>query len=87
MGLLVPTLQAEIVRQAPPERRGIVMSLLSSVTRIGQSIGPLLFGLLLTQFTLSQVFLIMGGITILVSMALLLESSVFHEENGQKGAH
>lgn len=84
LGLLVPILQSEIVRQAPPERRGIVMSLLSSVTRTGQSIGPLLFGLLVTQFTLSQVFLIMAGVTIFVSMILLLTSSSFHEKTVQK---
>ncbi|MFW9914850.1 MAG: MFS transporter [Candidatus Thorarchaeota archaeon] len=75
-GLLVPTLQAEIVRQAPQERRGIVMSLLSSVTRIGQSIGPLLFGLLLAQFSLSQVFLIVSGTTIFSILSFLLLNSI-----------
>ncbi|MHA2370374.1 MAG: MFS transporter [Candidatus Hodarchaeales archaeon] len=87
MGLLVPTLQAEIVRQAPQERRGIVMSLLSSVTRIGQSIGPLLFGLLLTQFSLSQVFLIISGSTIFGILFFLFLNSILSQKHRSENAY
>ncbi|MFX0115709.1 MAG: MFS transporter [Candidatus Hodarchaeota archaeon] len=79
-GLAVPILQSEIARQAPHERRGIVMSLLSSVIRTGQSLGPLLFGLLLTRFSLSQAFAMMAGITLFICFLLLLISPRAHRE-------
>jgi len=45
MGLNIPSLQLLLAGLAPPERRGIFMSLNGMVLRLGQTLGPLIMGL------------------------------------------
>jgi MFS family permease len=67
---------SQILKQASPERRGIVVSLLSAVLRTGQSLGPVIFGLLLIPFTLGQVFLLLAVVILLISLPPLIKTFI-----------
>ncbi|MHA2174185.1 MAG: MFS transporter [Candidatus Hodarchaeales archaeon] len=73
-GMIIPIILSQILKHASPERRGIVVSLLSAVLRTGQSFGPFIFGLLLLQFTLGQVFALVGAFILLVSIPPLVKT-------------
>jgi MFS family permease len=75
-GLILPIVLSQILNQAPPERRGIVVSLLSAVLRTGQSLGPVIFGLLLIHFTLGQAFLLIAVVILLISLPPLIKTLI-----------
>ncbi len=66
-GLLIPLINNEILESTPPEIRATETALYQSVIRIGQTIFPIGFGLLLS---------VSGNILLLFPVAILLGSSV-----------
>ena len=55
-GILIPNIQTQISILAPDEYRGAFMSINSSVLRLGQTIGPLLSGLIIASLGEKYVF-------------------------------
>jgi len=56
-GILIPNIQTQISILAPDEYRGAFMSINSSVLRLGQTIGPLFSGIIITRFGEGYVFI------------------------------
>jgi len=57
MGLAVPTLQTYIAGLAPSEYRAAFMSINATMLWLGQTAGPLIFGLIYTRANFDGVFL------------------------------
>lgn len=57
---------AMVADRAPVERRGAAMGLMSMIMDIGQSLGPILLGLLLTFVSYLVGFSIIAGLTLLI---------------------
>jgi MFS family permease len=55
-GILIPNIQTQISILAPAEFRGAFMSINSSVLRLGQTIGPLISGIVITRLGEGWVF-------------------------------
>lgn len=55
-GIVIPNIQTQISILAPDEYRGAFMSINSSVLRLGQTIGPLVTGLIFSRFGEGYVF-------------------------------
>jgi len=55
-GILIPNIQTQISILAPDEYRGAFMSINSSVLRLGQTIGPLVSGIIITRMGDGYVF-------------------------------
>lgn len=71
-GLVVPTVQTYMTKLAPGQFRAATMSLYNVALRLGQTVGPLLFGLIYT-FGVDEVFLVggaigLGGFVVFVAM-------------------
>ncbi len=60
-GILIPNIQTQISILAPDEYRGAFMSINSSVLRLGQTIGPLLSGIIITSLGEGYVFIFGAG--------------------------
>lgn len=60
MGLTIPLLQNIVTELAPPENRGIMVSMLALVTRLGQTLGPPLLALLVADDSMLPVFAVCG---------------------------
>ncbi|PKL16286.1 MAG: MFS transporter [Spirochaetae bacterium HGW-Spirochaetae-5] len=56
-GILIPNIQTQISILAPDQYRGAFMSINSSVLRLGQTIGPLLSGIIITRLGEGYVFI------------------------------
>lgn len=56
-GILIPNIQTQISILAPDEYRGAFMSINSSVLRLGQTIGPLISGIIITRLGEDYVFI------------------------------
>jgi len=56
-GILIPNIQTQISILAPDEYRGAFMSINSSVLRLGQTIGPLISGIIITHLGEGYVFI------------------------------
>lgn len=75
-GILIPNIQTQISILAPDEYRGAFMSINSSVLRLGQTIGPLISGLIITKFGEGYVFA--SGIVFALTAAFFIATGV-HE--------
>jgi len=69
-GLNIPSLQTILTDLAPPENRAAFMSLNGMVLRMGQTLGPLLMGLLFGLFGLTAVY-IAGAVIALIMFILV----------------
>jgi MFS family permease len=67
-GILNPSVNTLVVEFAPHESRAAVMSLNSTMFRIGQTFGPFLFGLVYAVGGLDAVFHVGGGTLILTAI-------------------
>lgn len=65
-GIVIPTLQGYLGRYSSAENRGIVMALYGSSIRIGQSLGPLLAGVVYPFIGIDGIFYFFAGIAILL---------------------
>jgi predicted MFS family arabinose efflux permease len=73
-GTLMPIIQTQISIFAPAKYRGAFMSINSSVLRLGQTIGPLISGIIITQYGSGYVFI--AGIIFALAMALFIAYTV-----------
>ena len=67
-GIMIPNIQTQISIWAPAKYRGAFMSLNSTVLRLGQTIGPLFSGIIITRYRSGYVFL--AGIIFALAAAL-----------------
>jgi ACDE family multidrug resistance protein len=70
-GINMPSQMALLAGQAPMEQRGAMMSVNGMVLRLGQTLGPLVMGLVLTVSGLNGVFF-GGAVCALVMLAVVL---------------
>jgi len=75
-GILIPNIQTQISILAPAEYRGAFLSINSSVLRLGQTIGPLISGIIITRLGEGWVF--GAGILFAIASALFISQGV-HE--------
>jgi len=75
-GILIPNIQTQISILAPAEYRGAFLSINSSVLRLGQTIGPLMSGIIITRLGEGYVFIF--GSCFAVAAALFIVYGV-HE--------
>ncbi|WP_239451039.1 MFS transporter [Methanosarcina horonobensis] len=82
-GLAQTTIDAQIVKIAPSESKGGVLSIHNTMKYIGQSLSPLVFGIVLSYFDLDTVFIISGSFGLLVALMTYLMKSSF-ENSGDE---
>lgn len=70
MGLNVPVIQDVAAGIAPAEYRGLMVSSLGTLIRLGQTLGPILFGWILFIGDLSLIFLVALIVSIVVAVTL-----------------
>lgn len=68
MGVLLPGLMTYIAGVAPLEYRAAVMSINSTMLRLGQTLGPLIFGLVYIYASFDGVFLYGAGLALLTAV-------------------
>ncbi len=68
MGVLLPGLMTYIAGVAPLEYRAAVMSINSTMIRVGQTLGPLIFGLVYIYSDFEGVFLCGAGLALLTAV-------------------
>ncbi|NQT30907.1 MAG: MFS transporter [Deltaproteobacteria bacterium] len=68
MGVLLPGLMTYIAGVAPLEYRAAVMSINSTMIRLGQTLGPLIFGLVYIHASFDGVFLYGAGLVLLMAV-------------------
>ncbi len=64
LGLVMPCLQSYIAGLAPFEYRAAIMSINSTMVRVGSTLGPLIFGLAYVYAGLNGVFFFAAGLTL-----------------------
>jgi len=73
-GIFIPNIQNYLSRYSSAENRGIVMSVYGSSMRIGQTLGPLIMGLLFPLVGINGIFFVCAALAVLligfVSVAL-----------------
>jgi len=72
-GCNLPLLQTSILDSAPEELRGLMSAIYSSALRVGQSIGPVLMGVLYTLGGFGLVFMASAALAACTAMALFLQ--------------
>ena len=70
-GGIAPNISAMVVRSVPKEQTGAALGLSSSFQSAGFAIGPLLGAAIMTATSARVVFLVAGGVFVLVAVALL----------------
>jgi ACDE family multidrug resistance protein len=70
-GINMPSLMTTLAEQAPMDQRGAMMSVNGMVLRLGQTLGPLVMGVVLTISGLNGVFFA-GALCALVMLAVVL---------------
>ncbi|MCL2154815.1 MAG: MFS transporter [Leptospirales bacterium] len=73
-GILMPNIQTQISIFSPAKYRGAFMSINSSVLRLGQTIGPLISGIIITRYGSGYVFI--AGIIFAIASALFIAYNV-----------
>ena len=63
-GVMLPSLQTYLAGVAPPEYRAAVMSVSSTMLRLGQTLGPLIFGLVYIYASFEGTFLYGAGLSL-----------------------
>lgn len=71
-GLSFPNIQSLLAGIAPIKYRAIFMSLNGMVQRLGQTLGPLLAGLVFFSFGMSTVFIASAGLAVITSIILYI---------------
>ena len=69
-GLTIPTLQSQIASRSPMELRGATMAVNAMSIRIGQTLGPLLTGMIYALAGMSAVFFAAALIPLLMALVL-----------------
>jgi len=82
-GLAQTAIDAQIVQIAPSESKGGVLSIHNTMKYIGQSLSPIVLGIVLLHFDLGTVFRISGSFGLLVALITYLMKSFF-ENSGDE---
>jgi MFS transporter, ACDE family, multidrug resistance protein len=82
-GLAQTAIDAQIVQIAPSESRGGVLSIHNTMKYIGQSLSPIVLGVVLLHFDLGTVFRISGSFGLLVALMTYFMKNIF-ENSGDK---
>ncbi len=72
LGLAVPSLQSLLMEKAPIKYRAAYMSINNMVLRVGQTLGPILMGILLTTSGIEGVFYAGAGLSIFMIFITLM---------------
>jgi MFS family permease len=85
MGLTVPLLQNIVIGLAPFEHRGVMVSMLAMLIRLGQTVGPAMLGLLIIGGDLRPIFAACGGMAALFAVIILVYGNILRgAQNGPK---
>jgi ACDE family multidrug resistance protein len=76
MGVLVPGLMTYIASLPPLEYRAVTMSINSAMLRLGQTLGPLIFGLVYLHASFKGVFLYGAALALLTAIVTLVGAKV-----------
>ncbi len=68
VGVQLPSLQTYVAGAAPSEYRAAFMSMYGAMLRMGQTLGPLLFGLLYAHVDFTGIFLVGAGLVLAVAI-------------------
>ncbi|HIH95364.1 TPA: MFS transporter [Methanosarcina acetivorans] len=82
-GLSQTAIDAQIVQIAPSESKGGVLSIHNTMKYIGQSLSPILLGVVLAHFDLETVFIVSGSFGLLVALMTYLMKKIF-ENSGEE---
>ena len=78
MGVLLPGLMTYIAGVAPLEYRAAVMSINSTMLRLGQTLGPLIFGLVYIYASFDGVFFYSAGLALLTAVVGFVGGKIIH---------
>ena len=79
-GLMIPVLQDAVASVPPASSRGAVVASFVGVTRLGQTVGPVLFAAGLGTFGSEPVFLLGAGLALGMGLAVPLVRGVHREQ-------
>jgi predicted MFS family arabinose efflux permease len=68
-GITIPSLQTYIAGAAPAEYRAAFMSINTTMLRLGQTLGPLVFGLIYSRADFDGVFFYGAGLALITALA------------------
>jgi sugar phosphate permease len=71
-GLNQPALQTRLTELSSEASRGVILSLNGTILRLGQAVGPLVLGLVLTAGGIQMVFYAAAAIAALVSVGAVV---------------
>lgn len=80
MGVTVPLLQSIVTGLAPHEHRGVLVSTLAMLIRLGQTVGPMLLALFVLGGSLSPVFAACGVAALAFIFVLAVWGKILQEE-------
>ena len=82
-GLAQTAIDAQIVQIAPSESKGGVLSIHNTMKYIGQTLSPIVLGIVLLHFDLNTVFMLSGSFGLLVALMTYLMKNIF-ENSGDE---
>jgi len=82
-GLAQPLIDTQIIHVAPAESTGGVLSIHNAMRNVGQSLAPIVLGIVLLHFDLNTVFIVSGSFGLLVALMTYLMKNFF-ENSGDK---
>ncbi|MCO5382694.1 MAG: MFS transporter [Methanosarcina barkeri] len=82
-GLAQTAIDAQIVQIAPSESKGGVLSIHNTMKYIGQTLSPIVLGIVLLHFDLNTVFMLSGSFGLLVALITYLMKNSF-ENSGDE---
>ncbi|WP_292466999.1 MFS transporter [Methanolobus sp.] len=78
-GLAQTTIDAQIIHISPSESRGGVLSIHNTMKYTGQSLSPILLGIVLLHFGINTVFMISGILGLLIALTTYLMKNMFEK--------
>ena len=83
-GLAQTAIDAQIVQIAPSESKGGVLSIHNTMKYVGQSLSPIVLGLILLHFDLNTVFRIAGFFGLLVALMTYFIRNIFENSDDEQ---
>jgi Arabinose efflux permease len=78
-GLAQTTIDAQIIRISPSEARGGVLSIHNTMKYTGQSLSPIVLGIILLHSNINTVFMISGILGLLIALTTYLMKNIFEK--------
>jgi len=82
-GLAQTAIDAQIIQIAPSESKGGVLSIHNTMKYIGQSLSPIILGIVLLHFDLNTVFIVSGSFGLLVALMTYLMKNSFENSDDE----